>query len=160
MTPHLEEPEIISAFMKALNMALKEKDTVIQMAERFISVRRDTTALGMERDELREQISKCVTAISGNSTAVFDRIQYKAENEDLYRQHEGINTRYDTVLGELRQMKSDVAAGEEFLRYFKELSEPIKDFNELYWDKLLDKMIVDKGKKLTAVFIGGYSVNM
>ena len=34
----------------------------------------------------------------------------------------------------------------------------IKDFNELYWDKLLDRIVVDKGKKLTVFFIGGYSV--
>ena len=37
---------------------------------------------------------------------------------------------------------------------------PIKKFNELYWDKLLDKMIVDEGKELTAVFIGGYRVKI
>ena len=35
---------------------------------------------------------------------------------------------------------------------------PIKDFNDLYWDKLLDKIVVDKSKKLTVFFIGGYSV--
>jgi hypothetical protein len=28
----------------------------------------------------------------------------------------------------------------------------------LYWDKFLDRMVVDKGKELTVVFIGGYSV--
>ena len=33
----------------------------------------------------------------------------------------------------------------------------IKDFNELYWDKLLDRIVVDKGKKLMVVFIGGYN---
>ena len=38
---------------------------------------------------------------------------------------------------------------QEFLRYFREMSGPIKDFNELYWDKLLDRIVVDKGKKLT-----------
>ncbi len=37
---------------------------------------------------------------------------------------------------------------------------PIKKFNELYWDRLLDKMIVAEGKKLTAVFIGGYNIKM
>ena len=36
----------------------------------------------------------------------------------------------------------------------------IKKFNELYWDRLLDKMIVAEGKKLTAVFIGGYSIKI
>ena len=55
------------------------------------------------------------------------------------------------------QMKSDVAAGEEFLRYFTEMSGPINKFNEMYWDRLLDKMIVAEGKELTVVFIGGYS---
>ncbi len=54
--------------------------------------------------------------------------------------------------------RSNAAAGEEFLRYFKEMSGPIKKFNELYWDKLLDRMIVAKEKKLTAVFVGGYTV--
>ncbi len=111
-----------------------------------------------ERDELREKISGIVAAISGNTTAVFDRLQYKAENEELYRQHERINARYEEVLKELKQSKSDAAAGEEFLRYFRELSAPIREFNELYWDKLLDKMIVAEGKKLTAVFVGGYTV--
>ena len=113
-----------------------------------------------ERDELREQIADIVSAISGNSTAVFDRLQYKAENEELYRQHGEINTRYEAVLEELKQAKSDIAAGEEFLRYFTEMTGPIKKFNELYWDKLLDKMIVDEGKELTAVFIGGYRVKI
>ncbi len=93
-------------------------------------------------------------------TVVFDRFQYKAENEELYRQHEAINTRYCEVLEELRQSKTDVATGQEFLRYFTEMTGPIKKFNELYWDKLLDRMIVDKGKKLTLVFVGGYSVKI
>ena len=159
-TPHLEEPEIIEAFMKALNTALKDKDKVIQTAEQFILDRRDTAALERERDELREQIADIVSAISGNSTTVFDRLQYKAENEELYRQHGEINTRYEAVLEELKQAKSDIAAGEEFLRYFTEMTGPIKKFNELYWDKLLDKMIVDEGKELTAVFIGGYRVKI
>ncbi len=159
-TPHLEEPEIVSAFMKALNKALKDKDKVIRTVEGSVRDNRDTVALEKERDELREQISEIVTAISDNTTAVFDRLQYKAENEELYRQHEKINTRYEEVLKELKQSKSDAAAGEEFLRYFRELSGPIKEFNELYWDKLLDKMIVAEGKKLTAVLIGGYSVKI
>lgn len=106
-----------------------------------------TVALEKERDELREQISEIVTAISGNSTAVFDRIQYKAENEGLYRQHGAINARYEAVLEELKQAKSNVAAGEEFLRYFTEMTGPIKKFNELFWDRLLDKMIVAERKK-------------
>ncbi len=53
-----------------------------------------------------------------------------------------------------------MAAGEELLRYFKELSGPIKNFNKLYWDNLIDKMIVAKRKKMTAVFVGGYSVKI
>ena len=159
-TPHLEEPEIIDAFMKALNTALKDKDKVIQTAEQFIRDNRDTAALEKERDELREKISEIVSTISGNSTVVFDRIQYKAENEELYRQHGEINSRYEAVLEELKQRKSDVAAGKEFLRYFTEMTGPIKKFNELYWDKLLDMMIVAEGKELTAVFVGGYSVKM
>ncbi|MCR5001976.1 MAG: recombinase family protein [Lachnospiraceae bacterium] len=159
-TPHLEEPEIIDAFMKALNTALKDKDKVIQTAEQFIRDNRDTAALEKERDELREKISEIVSTISGNSTVVFDRIQYKAENEELYRQHGEINARYEAVLDELKQAKGNVAAGEEFLRYFTEMLGPIQKFNELYWDRLLDKMIVAEGKELTAVFIGGYSVNI
>ena len=159
-TPHLEEPEIIDAFMKALNIALKEKDKVIQTAEQFTWDRRDTATLEKERDELREQIADIVSSISGNSTAVFDRLQYKAENEELYRQHGEINARHEAVLDELKQMKSDVAAGEEFLRYFTEMSGPINKFNEMYWDRLLDKMIVAEGKELTAVFIGGYSIKI
>lgn len=91
---------------------------------------------------------------------MFDRIQYKAENEELYRQHGEINARYEAVLEELKQAKSNVAAGEEFLRYFTEMSGPIKKFNEMYWDRLLDKMIVAERKKLTAVLIGGYSVKI
>ncbi len=98
--------------------------------------------------------------ISGSSTAVFDRIQYKAENEGLYRQHGAINTRYEAVLEELKQANSNVAAGEEFLRYFTEMSGPIKKFNEMYWDRLLDKMIVAERKKLTAVLIGECSVKI
>ncbi|MCR4924092.1 MAG: hypothetical protein K5931_08820 [Lachnospiraceae bacterium] len=144
--------------MKALNSALKDKDKVIQTAEKFIQDKRDTDALEKERDELREKIGEIVKIISGNSTVILDRFKYKAENEELYRQHEEINSRYTAVLEELKQSKSDVAAGEEFLRYFTEMTGPIKKFNELYWDKLLDRMIVDKGKKLTAVFVGGYRV--
>jgi cell division septum initiation protein DivIVA len=156
----LEEPEIIDAFMKALNVALKDKDKVIQTAEKFIRDNKDTAILEKERDELREQISEIVSTISGNSTVVLDRFQYKAENEELYRQHGDINARYEAVLEELKQAKSNVAAGEEFLRYFTEMSGPIKKFNEMYWDRLLDKMIVAEGKELTAVFIGGYSVRI
>ncbi len=157
-TPHLMEEEIVPAFLKALNKALKDKDKVIQKAKMFIRDCQDTTALEKERDELREKIGEIVKTISGNTTVVLDRFQYKAENEELYRQHEAINARYGEVLEELRQSKSDVATGEEFLRYFAEMSGPIKKFNELYWDKLLDRIIVDKGKKLTVVFVGGYRV--
>ena len=71
-----------------------------------------------------------------------------------------INTSHEEVVAELRQMKIDVVAAEEFLNYFKEMSGPIKKFNELYWNKLLDKMIVAERKKLTAVLIGGYSVKI
>ncbi len=35
-------------------------------------------ALEKKRDELREKISEIVMTISGNPTAVFDMIQYKA----------------------------------------------------------------------------------
>lgn len=77
-TLHLEEPEIIDAFMKALNVALKDKDKVIQTVKHFIRDKLDTAALEKERDELREQIADIVSVISGNSTAVFDRLQYKA----------------------------------------------------------------------------------
>ena len=139
---------------------MKDKDKVIQTVKHFIRDKQDTAALEKERDELREQIADIVSAISGNSTAVFDRLQYKAENEELYRQHGEINTRYEAVLEELKQAKSDIAAGEEFLRYFTEMTGPIKKFNELYWDKLLNMMIVAEEKELTAVFIGGYSVKI
>ena len=69
-----------------------------------------------------------------------------------------MNARYEAVQEELKQKKADAMSGQEFLRYFREITGPIKDFNELYWDKLLDRIVVDKGKKLTVFFIGGYSV--
>ena len=53
-----------------------------------------------------------------------------------------------------------MAAGEEFLRYFRDMPEGVKNFSDMYWDKFLDRMVVDKGKKLTVIFVGGYSVKM
>ena len=105
-------------------------------------------------------MSEIVKTISENATVVLDRFQYKAENEGLYARHGELEARYGEVLEELKQSKADVIAGEEFLRYFKEMTDPITSFNDFYWDKLLDQMIMDKGKKLTAVFIGGYSVKV
>ena len=98
--------------------------------------------------------------MSDSATAVYDRIQYKAENEELYKRHGELKARYETVLEELKKRKADTISGQEFLRYFREMNGPIKDFSELYWDKLLDRIVVDKGKKLTVVFIGGYSVKV
>jgi hypothetical protein len=40
------------------------------------------------------------------------------------------------------------------------MSGPINKFNEMYWDRLLDKMIVAEGKELTVIFVCGYSVKM
>ena len=97
-------------------------------------------------------------SITEPSPDCFDRLQYKVGKEELYRQHGEINAQYEAVLDELKQRKSNVAAGEEFLRYFTEMSGPIKKFNEMYWDRLLGKMIVAEGKKLTVVFVGGYRV--
>ena len=47
-----------------------------------------------------------------------------------------------------------------FLRNFREQFGHIRDFNEPYWDKLLDKMVVTEEKKLTAIFVVGYSVKI
>ena len=141
-----------------MNKALKDKDRAIQKAENFIRDCQDTAPLEKERDELREQLGEIVKVISDNATAVYDRIQYKVENEELYKRHGELNSRYEAVLEELKQKKADAMSGQEFLRYFREMTGPIKDFNELYWYKLLDKIVVDKGKKLTVIFTGGYSV--
>ncbi len=155
---HLREEEIVPIFMKALNKLLKNKDKAIEMVEDYINERQDTVALEKERDDLRDKMDNIVKTMSGSSTAVFNKVQYKAENEELYAQHSEINARYEAVMEELKQRKVDIVAGKEFLRYFMEMCGPIKNFNELYWDKLLDRMVVDKDKKIKVVFIGGYSV--
>ncbi len=44
--------------------------------------------------------------------------------------------------------------------YFRELSGPINDFSEFYWDKLLDRMILEIDKSLTVILVGGYTYNI
>ena len=159
-TPYVYADRIESAFLITLNKALNQKEKVLNMAERYVEDRKDSVSLEKERDDIRSEISKIYEQISDGAIVIQNKVQYKKENEKLYQRHSELNDRLDEITDELRQRKVDVAAGEEFIRYFREMSGPIKDFNEFYWDKLLDRMISEIDKSLTVILVGGYTVKV
>ncbi len=159
-TPSVYPERVEEAFLEALNIAIADKDKVLQKANRFIKAKKNTAALEKESNKIREEMADIIKTVSDGSTVVIDRISYKAENEELYDRHAELGERLDEISTDLKQRKVDIPIVEAFVRYFTEMDGTIKKFDKFYWEKLLDKMIVNTDNTMTVVFYGGYKVKV
>lgn len=158
-TSRLSEEEVSGAFVKALNTMLKNKTEAIESAETVLS-NLNSEKMEQELAEIKAEMSEIVKNVSEKTKATSLSPEYREQLDTLYSRHAELNKRFDELSIEIRQTKLEEAEISDFLQYLKEINGRIDKFAPLYWEKLLDKMVVDEGKKVLVIFRGGYRVKL
>ena len=162
-TPSLRNETIEDGFVMAINRLLKNKDEIIQVCEKVMSKRCDTS--GLEEEKARLQAELEVTC--GLMERLIAMNAAKAMDQDEYnRQFAEYEARYN----EIRQRIADVESGQhqriakrgKLTEYLDALKEQgvISRFNETLWYGTVEQARVNDKGNLRFIFRDGQEITV
>ena len=161
-TPHVTEEEIKTAFVKAFNQLVTERDEIIANARLIKQTLCDTTVLTEEKVKLQQELAVLVE-MTENCVRQNARI---AQNQEEYqKRYEGIVVRYDAAKARFDEVTEAISAKEvqserlaEFIKRLKAQTEPMAVFDSQLWASMAECVTVGKG--MTVVFRDGTEVSV
>lgn len=163
-TPNLTAEDIRNAFIKAYNIAMADRTTVLEDCKIMIDTVCNCTKLNEEIDALTaelkvvsELVSECVNE---NARKKQSQDAYTKKYNSLVRRYERAEKRLNKAIAE----REDKVNKECELRLFFETLENkpqlIDTWDENLWITLVEKMEVSHDKMCTVFFKNGVSVNV
>ena len=161
-TPHVTEEEIKTAFVKAFNQLVTERDEIIANARLIKQTLCDTTVLTEEKVKLQQELAVLVE-MTENCVRQNARI---AQNQEEYqKRYEGIVVRYDAAKARFDEVTEAISAKEvqserlaEFIKRLKAQTEPMAVFDSQLWASMVECVTVGKG--MTVVFRDGTEIRI
>ena len=161
-TRHVTEDEIKTAFVKAFNRLVTEREEIIANARLVRQTLCDTTTLAEERTKLQQELAVLVEM---TEKCIRENARI-AQNQEEYLQHyEGLVARYDAAKARLDEVTDAISAKEAqserlavFERTLKARTAPVAEFDSQLWASMVECVTVDKG--MTVMFRDGTEVKV
>lgn len=161
-TAHVTEEEVKSAFVKAFNEALGEKDEIIKNAKTIRMHVCNTSDLEKEKRQLEDErdiVSKMAQKlIEENARVLQDQEDYNASYEEIMGRYEALNSRLEAVREKIDEKNLAEAKISSFITMLQKQDGFLDRFYEDVWSSTIDFVEVDKQKKMKFVFRGGLEI--
>lgn len=158
----MSEEEIQTAFVKAANIAIDEREELIANAKLMMDMVCDTTEqraqsqkLLTELDILVEQIQKLV---HDNARIAKDQIEYQRQYDELERRYNKAKDEYDEATAEVAELQKREDYFKQFIATLEAADEIIEEFDEGMWCSMVESMTVHRKDNIVFTFVGGMEV--
>lgn len=162
-TPHLYEEEIKEKFVEAVNILVGNKKEIISTYKELLRELYNIDELNIEKEKLEDEmniiadlINKC---LQENAKVVQDQDVYQKKYDSLVDRYNETKEKFDKVKDEIIHKETTEFVINEFLEKLK-TQELITEFDSELWFDLVDKIIVNKDKKLKFVFQNGSEIEV
>lgn len=163
-TPNLTEEEIQNIFIKAYNIAMKDKTRVLEDCALMIETVCDCTELDAKIETLNEELNVVSELVS---QCVNENVQKKQSQEaydkkynSLVRRYEKVEKRLTAVTAEKNERTNKEREMQIFIETLRDKPESIKEFDEELWVTLVEKVEVSHDKKCMVFFKNGVKVQI
>ncbi|WP_273079701.1 recombinase family protein [Selenomonas felix] len=163
-TPHVTEEEIKTAFVKAFNQLVTEREEIAANVRLVRQTLCDTTELEQEKATLGQELAVLVemtqNCIAENARIAQDQGEYQKRYNGLVERYETVKARFDEVTEAIaeRLAKGERLAG--FIRKLESQKEPVAEFDSQLWASMVERVTVGVDKGLMVVFRDGTEVRV
>jgi len=155
-TPHVTEEAVQTAFVRAFNQLLGDKEKYIAAFEDVLPVIADTSAmekemlmLAEERDVVEELIRKCV---DDNAHRAQDQNAYQKKYDGLITRYETAKTRLEKISVELQERAARRERITRFLDQLRKVDDLLTEFDETHWCSMVENITVHTASDMTVTF--------
>ena len=161
-TPHLTEPEIKAAFLKAANEYLGSRDRRLADAEFIREYAGNTAELEARCDTLTAEMNAVVeqtqNLISENATVAMDQTVYAERYNRLVAEYDGKKAEFDNLQIEIAGKKAREVQIKHFIDAIRMLGETVTEFENGLFGELVDYMTVYKDRTIRITFKDGTEI--
>ena len=161
-TPHLTEEEIKQIFLKALQVAIVEKEELIaniklmkEMVCEISEYKEEEKLLIAELNTIEEEIEKI---IAENSRVALDQMVYQQKYDELEENYERVRAEYDKVTEKIRMAKKQEEQFKNFIEILEKADDTITEFDEEMWLGLVDFVTIKNKEDILVSLKGGMQI--
>ena len=163
-TPKLEETQIKELFLKAFNLLLSDKETIISDFNAVKDEIFDTTALEEERSGLQTEINEITVlvekCINQNAHNALNQEDYKKQYDRLIERYENVKSRLEYADTEITQKQTKKKMMELFLTKLEKQSKTVTEFTEELWYSMVDFVTVYSDADIRFTFKNGVEITV
>jgi len=163
-TPNLTEEVIKTAFIKAVNIFIEDKKSVIADFNAIKETLFDTASLEKERAELQKEImasNKSIQeCIRENARVALDQDDYEKRYAALAERYEEVKTRLENVKSQIDGKKSRKRVMEKFLKDLSAQKELLTEFDEKVWTAYVSFVTVGRDGTFVFTFKDGVEITV
>ena len=161
-TPHVGDKTIESAFIKAINILIAEKETVLTDYDVIKDMLFSTEALSAKEAELRqemEEVSGMIQdCINENARVAIDQTDFQNRYDSLVKRFDDTKAKYDAVCAEMDDKRIRRATVESFLADLAKRDTLLTEFEPEAWHSLVDFVTVCGAEDIRVIFKNGKEI--
>ena len=161
-TPHLYETALQTAFVKAFNQMIENKDGILLGYETVLQTLTDTTALEKKRTELQSEYDIVIELMK---KCVEENARTKLNQDEYNQRYNALAERYQTAQDGIVDMDSKLAdratKREKITRFLDDLKQRdglIEEFDEKLWFATVESVTVYSENEVSVTFKDGTKV--
>lgn len=161
-TPTIQEEQIKSGYLEAVNQLLKKRKRIIEVQEKILEEVLNTTALEQQKAELEtemELVSDMVDDyITRNSRVAIDQEEYQANYDSLVDRYNQAHSKYSEITGQLDEKNSHRILTNLYIENLKKQPEQVTEFTPELWFTLIDHATVQTNGQIKFTFQDGTEI--
>jgi DNA invertase Pin-like site-specific DNA recombinase len=164
MTPNLKEEDIKRKFIMAYNMAMEDKERILQDTIEVIELLTDTTKLDNDIAEIdgeliviSELVNKLVKENAKTSTDIDD---YNKKYEELSSRYDKLQAKHEEMIRLRSEKQGQALKMKSFITNLNQSEDILDEWNERVWMLLVDSAIVHRDSRITFKFLNGEEVTI
>ena len=161
-TPAIDDSEVKTAFLSAVNKLLETKAEVIANGREMLPLLFKTDELEAERDKLMDEAQVVADAvqrnIAENARTALDQSAYQKRYDDLADRYDKLKTRIDELTTKIKETQSRKAGYEDFLKAFENTPDSLSEFSLDAFNGLVDHLTVYAKDDIRFTFRNGQEI--
>lgn len=161
-TPAIDDSEVKTAFLSAVNKLLETKAEVIANGKEMLPLLFKTDELEAERDRLMDKAQVVADAvqqnIAENARTALDQSAYQKRYDDLADRYDKLKARIDELSEKIEETQSRKAGYEDFLKAFENTPDSLTEFSLDAFNGLVDHLTVYAKDDIRFTFRNGQEI--
>ena len=161
-TPHLDDEEIKSYFLRAVNKLCTEKDEIIAAFAEVKDEMHDTSKLEAVRKDLQQELNVVAglieQAVNENARIAQDQKAYREKYRGLESRYESVRHRLAETERKIMEKQAKREMTERFLAALAKQASMVTEFSEDMWFNMTDCMTVYARDDVRVTFKNGAEI--